>query len=244
LEMKPNKTVRIIEIVFSIIGAACALAAIGTFGSQMKFVKTAYRMNGVVVDNVASRNSDNDGNTYAPVVEYPGTDGAPQRFTAGVSSSPPSFELGERVAVLVSKDGTKRSIDSFGQLWFLPLFMGIFAVVFGGIGGGMMAYRIRKTNFARFVKEMGLMIESGDFRVEVNGSLTVNGRHPYYLECKALIDGAQRKFKSGSIWEDPSDRIEGRKIRIFYLANQPGKYHVDLDFLEEAAEPVSGGLKR
>ncbi|MEO6095601.1 MAG: DUF3592 domain-containing protein [Fibrobacteria bacterium] len=241
--MKPDKTIRIIEIVFSIIGAVCAMAAVGTFGTQAKFIKTAEQLTGVVVDNVASRNSKDDGYTYAPVVEYSGMDGTLHRFTAGVSSSPPSFEVGERVSVLVSKDGTKPSIDNFGQLWFLPLFLGGFAFVFGGIGGGMMTFRIKKRKFAKYLKAAGLTIETEDFVVKVNGSLTVNGRHPYYLECKGVLDGAARVFKSGSIWEDPTDRIEGRMIRIFYLPRMPWKYHVDLDFLDAASEMVPDLIK-
>jgi hypothetical protein len=146
--MKPDKTVRIIELAFWILGVLCALAALGTYGAQSRFVKSADRLTGVVVDNVASRNSDNDGYNYAPVVEYSGADGTPQRFTAGVSSSPPSFEVGERVGVLVSRDGRKRSIDSFAQLWLPPVSLGAFALVFGGIGYAMMVYRIRKRNFA------------------------------------------------------------------------------------------------
>src|SRR5689334_5499917 len=119
--MKPDKTVRIIETVFALLGAVCALAALGAYGAQSKFVKSAERLTGVVVDNEASRNSDNDGYTYAPVVEYSGKDGKPHRFTAGVSTYPPSFGVGERVNVLVSKDEKKRSIDSFGQLWLPPV---------------------------------------------------------------------------------------------------------------------------
>jgi len=146
--MKPDKTVRIIEIAFLILAAVCAMAAVGAYGRQSRFVKTADRLSGVVVDNVASRNSDNDGYNYAPVVEYSGADGTPQRFTAGVSSNPPSFQAGERVDILVSKDGTKRSIDSFAHLWLAPVAMGAFALAFGGIGCAMTAYRIRKRDSA------------------------------------------------------------------------------------------------
>ncbi len=141
--MKSNSALRIIEVVFQAVGMGLVIGAALGASSVRAFVKEADRMEGVVVDNIASRDSEGD-MTYRAVVEYRTPEGAPGRFNADVASNPPSFDLGERVKVLVSKDGTRRSIDGFVQIWFLPIFLGGFGAVFGGIGLAFPIVRKRK----------------------------------------------------------------------------------------------------
>jgi hypothetical protein len=149
------------------------------------------------------------------------------------AANPPSFEVGERVRVLVSKDGSRQSTDSFAQIGLLPISLGGFGVVFGGIGFAFPIVRRRKAEFARYVKSVGETVESSDVEVLINRHYAVNDRHPWYLRCKARVDGVEMVFKSGNIWEDPSTAVADRRIRIHYLRNDPEKHLVDIGFLDE-----------
>lgn len=141
--MRPKSALRILEVVFQAVGLGLVIGAAFSASGVRAFIREADRSEGVVVDNIPSRDSEGD-LTYRAVVEYRTPEGATGRFNAKVSSNPPSFGLGERVKVLVSKDGTRRSIDSFVQNWFLPMFLGGFGAVFGGIGLAFPIVRKRK----------------------------------------------------------------------------------------------------
>lgn len=230
--MKPMSALRIIEVVFQVFGTGCLIGAAVCAAKARTFVQEADRSEGVVVDNLASRDSDGD-LTYRAVVEYSQAGGGRGRFNADVASNPPSFEVGERVQILVSRDGSRQSIDSFGQIWFLPVFLAGFGAVFGGIGFAFPIARKRKAEFVRYVKHTGEAVETSDVEVRINRHFSVNDRNPWYLRCKAKVDGVETVFKSGNIWEDPSIAIADRKIRIHYLRQDPKKHWVDIGFLDE-----------
>ncbi|GEM_PF-1667050 len=229
--MKPKTLLRIIETVFLLTGVGCAVGAVVSVAQGMGFVKAADRFPGVVVDNEEYQGS--KGPVYNSVVEYGGKGWDRKRFVSRVGSNPPAYQVGDAVTILVSKDGRTRKLDGFMELWFTALILGIFGAAFGTPAAVMMVLRIRQGNFAKYVKEAGESVETGDFKIRINGSLSVNNRNPFYLECKAVIDGETRVCKSASIWEDPSEKVEGLKIRIYYLRNRPEKYLVDIGFLED-----------
>jgi hypothetical protein len=225
---------RYVTTIFQIIGT-CFLLATGYFGvATVEFLRASTPYPGVVVENEASPGS--DGMTYYAWVLYHGEDGAQRRLKSSVGSSPPAYDIGEQVSVRVAKDGSREQIDSFFENWFLPMFMAIFALSFGGVGFVPAIMRARKEKLLAYLKQLGHSVETEQVSVERNFSLKVNGRSPYYLLCKSKVDGAERDFKSGHIWFDPADAIAGKPIRIWYDPRNPGKYQVDLGFLEAKAD--------
>jgi len=98
-------------------------------------IATAATADGVVVDLIGSRDSDGD-TLYYPQVRFVTGAGAPVEFTGSVGSSPAAFDVGEHVTVFYDPaDPSDVRIDSFLQLWFGPLILGIFGTVFTLVGG-------------------------------------------------------------------------------------------------------------
>ena len=72
---------------------------------------------------------DEDGCTYAPVVEFNTRDGQSVKFTSTYYSSPPSYKVGEAVVAVYQIDNpSKAVIKGEGQL-----FHSIFMLVGGGV---------------------------------------------------------------------------------------------------------------
>ena len=70
--------------------------------------------------------SDDDGDSYAPVVEYT-VRGVDYRLT-GTYTNPPAYDVGDRVTVRYERANPENArLDSFVELWLFP-------VVFGGVG--------------------------------------------------------------------------------------------------------------
>jgi len=110
-------------------------------GSGYSFLHTraaisgAIPADGTVVDLIASTDSDGD-TMYYPRVRFRTGTGDVEEFVGGVGSKPAAFDVGEGVKVLYDPErpGDAR-IDTFFQLWFLPLLLGGMGIIFAGIGG-------------------------------------------------------------------------------------------------------------
>jgi hypothetical protein len=117
----------LVGLPFVYIGAGEAL-------DTRRVVERYVAVEGVVVDNRLGVAGDG-GQSYYPVVEFTtrdgGRDGARSvRFSDGIGSFPPDYEIGDRVAVLYDPDNPQDArIHSWKRLWFAPaLIMGIGAL--------------------------------------------------------------------------------------------------------------------
>jgi hypothetical protein len=103
---------------------------------------TGGHANGTVVD--MDESNDDDGTTYAPIVDYE-VDGQTFEMKSGSYSSPPAYHVGQKVKILYNlADPNQARIDNFWELWLLPIiFIGL-AVPFGVIFNGVMLFGLVK----------------------------------------------------------------------------------------------------
>lgn len=104
-----------------------AVAAIIAFKVD-HFVSAATQTTGVVIALAEKHDAKRDSITYAPVFTFATESGQTQSVTSSVATSPASYAVGDKVPVLYRPaDPADAKIDSFWQLWFLP-------VLFAGFG--------------------------------------------------------------------------------------------------------------
>jgi hypothetical protein len=91
--------------------------------------REGFSVGGVVVGLKESASTGTSGTTYAPVVRYE-VEGQTHTFTSSNSSNPPAYEIGERVVLLYDPaDPTRARIDSWWELWLMPLALGAGAII-------------------------------------------------------------------------------------------------------------------
>ena len=131
-----------------ILGTGFLVASIALTGNTLLFLRTSVTATGTVVSNVRVEQRDSDGQVsinFAPEFTFAGADGKAYTVTSATSSNPPEFAEGQAVRVLYDpmNPGTAR-IDSFLQLWFMPILFGAFGAVFGGIGYTWMYFVVKR----------------------------------------------------------------------------------------------------
>lgn len=104
------------------LGAVLLILAIVLVSGQVMFVSGATRTPGVVVGNRTV--PDDDGFSYAPVVEFVNGRGEKETYESHISTNPPAFRDGQEVTVRVSVDGRRKAINTFGQLWLSSVILG------------------------------------------------------------------------------------------------------------------------
>jgi hypothetical protein len=94
-----------------------------------RFVDSAARAEGTVTKLVESRNRDS-GTTFRPVFVFHDSKGAEHEIYSTMGSYPPSYKVGENVAVLYApEDPDNASLDGFFDLWLVPLIVGVLGAV-------------------------------------------------------------------------------------------------------------------
>lgn len=230
------KVIATVKYVFTAVGAAMLAGAFLLYQNTRTFVEDATRTEGTVVELVESRSSDST--TYRPVVDFTTSTGETIRFTSSSGSNPPSYSVGEKVALFYLADAPQQAkIDGYFSLWGAPTIVGGLGSVFFLIGAGVMLVPMLKRRRDDYLKKHGTPIETVFQRVELNEALSVNGRHPFRIvtQWQNPATSKMHVFESSNLWYDPTEYVKSDRIRVFIEKSNPTKYVVDLSFLPELA---------
>ena len=127
-----------------IVGAAFLLVAAGlTIHSGVLLIRGVH-VTGTVVKLIPS--TDSKGNVmYTPVFNYTARNGATYMAVTNFSSNPPDYAIGQSISVLYEPGHPESATpESFGALWFLPVFFGGFGICLIAAGWAFRAFlRVR-----------------------------------------------------------------------------------------------------
>lgn len=205
------------------------------------FLRIAASADGTVVALDESVSTDSDGRrsrTYRPVVEFAPASGAVRTFTSRTGSSPPAYDVGERVTVLYDpQDPDDARLKGTFSLWGLAIILGGIGVGFAGIGGGMIAVRGGRRRKEAELRLRGRRVQARFQSVERNTSLEVNGRNPWRILCQWQdpATGLLHVFKSQNLWFDPAPYVQVQELTVFVDPTNPKRYVVDVGFLPKLA---------
>lgn len=112
--------------------------AIKQYSNTKELISTGIKTTAEVIDLIEI--SGDDGYTYKPVFEYTDRTNTKIIFKSKVSSSPPSYKIGDNVNIIYSKDNDERKIVSFWGLYRWTIILLSIASPFFIIGGGYLLY--------------------------------------------------------------------------------------------------------
>lgn len=216
-------------IVFAVIGIPCLLLA-GYFTYTTIQQANSWQEEQGVITGFGNNN-------YPHVAFKHGNDTI--RFRANYYSS--DMRRGEAVTVYFPpNDPAQAEIKSFFTLWFLPLFLSVFGIVFGGIGVGGILRQKNKFDAKKelFDQQKGKKITVPISTVGRDNSYTVNGVSPFVIRAQWLEPSTNMMylFTSDYIWYDPSQFLANKKQVDVYVDEQNLKrYYMDTTFLPQSA---------
>ena len=144
-----------------------------------------------------------------------------------------SMRVGQPVNVYFEAQSPESIRTDYSDLPFFIL--RIIGVCFAGAAAlacvlGMLARSSRE----RLLRE-GTRITAHVEEIALNRTVTVNGRHPWRIVCRATdpTTGQERLFYSSNLYEDPTGRLHGDQVQV---AVDGRRYAVDLAGILEGAE--------
>lgn len=121
--------------IFLLVGLGMLGGAVYSLVTTWQFIGGAVAADGAVIALEERWDSDDGDYTYYPRVAFETEDHRQVEFTSDTGSRPASFDVGERVRVLFDPARPEAArIESFLQLWLLPLILGGLGTVFSGFG--------------------------------------------------------------------------------------------------------------
>lgn len=229
------KTLVWLPRIFAAIGLAMLLVSSWIWTRERNFEAGATRVTGTVVDMRYERDTDGGGH-YFPIVAFVTARGDSVSFRSRVGTSPPSHQVGETVTVLYDPANVQdASLSGFFSLYIGAFITGLFALIFGGIGGIWIYVQRRAAAIAEELRRTGRRIEATFSSVELRTNLKVNNRSPWRIVCQWQDPATQevQVYRSGNIWFDPTEYVK-ETVPVFVDRNNPQRYHVDLSFLPPA----------
>jgi hypothetical protein len=149
----------VLALIFTAVAVVLTALAVGFGLSAQRFAASADRTEGTVIRLQETGNK----GMRAPVIHYTVADQL-YEFQSSISRNPPSYAVGDKVTVIyhAERPGDGR-IDSFFELWFLPLLLGGLGLVFGCIGLGLLVARWRRP-FPPLPLRAGMPAQKGDLK--------------------------------------------------------------------------------
>ena len=226
------KNTSIVKYIFLTIGLIFLAGALYFYLSKQDFLKKANIAQGTVIELV--RKKTDKSTTYSPVILFTTKEGNEIKFTSSISSSPPSYNEGERVEVLYDpKNPKEASINSFASLWIGPLVLGVLGIVFFLIGFFIVWLDFSKYKKRKYLLNNGKRILTSFNQVQINYGSIVNGKSPFKIYSQWLNPQTNELyvFESDNIWFDPTDFIKNDVIKVMINPANPKEYVMDISFL-------------
>lgn len=218
--------------IFFIAGVCVFIWGIGWLISALKFKTTAVEVPGVIT-RIDSAYDDDGDEHYSVFVsyEYKG-----ERYEdVRINSYSSSMYEGKEISLYCDPD-KPRHIQAKSMLYFPPIFLMAFGLIFALVGGGFTISVIINSHKRKRLMEQGISIFATVEEVVYNTSTSVNGRHPFIIYCayRDEYKDVTYRFKSEDLWSDPSVVFPvGSTIEVRADANDYSKYYVNVEEMEK-----------
>ncbi|MBI5508352.1 MAG: DUF3592 domain-containing protein [Deltaproteobacteria bacterium] len=225
---------KVIGTVFGLAGVALIVPALVLAWNTQSFRSAASRAGGVVVAGDGSHEA-----SPRPVVRFSLPNGDEVQIVGDVRSTPPAYEVGEKVDVLYDPAAPRQArIDSILEMWFIPLLLGALGLVFAAIGLAFLLWLLYRSRQVAWLKANGRRLQAKIQQVTLDTRVRANRRHPYRIVGEWLDAGTNTVhiFESEMLWFDPSRYLTRETIDVLYDPANLRRYWVDTSFLPKVSE--------
>ncbi len=122
------------------IGLLLLLATAWSVWSTKTWLARTVEVEGVVIELVRMRDSDDKGYLFSPVVRFERADGRSHEFQSGLRTNPPAYYAGQTVTVVYDPRAPESAvIRGVLSLWLTSIILGFIATIFVAVGTAMIA---------------------------------------------------------------------------------------------------------
>ena len=216
---------KLVALPFIIAGIVFAVAGYFLYNNNQKFKSIAKETNATIIEI-------NSEDTRVKV-EFNADN---KKYTVELSEYSSSMKVGGSITVYYDPSNPENVRSTVGGT-ISYIFMGLGIVV--AVSG---LFVMIKTNlkYRRYmnVESSGIRKDAKIVSVDMDNTVNLNGKNPYYVTCQGLnpISGRDEYFRSTNIWIDARKIIEDNHIEILPIyidQNNSTNYTVDIKEIEK-----------
>ena len=115
--------------------------------------------------------------------------------------------------------------------WLPSVIMCGIGLIFLALGVSFLTTIRRRRETEQELKSRGDVVYADVTGVNLNYSVSINGRHPYVVEAsyRDPFSGTVHMFHSKNLRFDPTGYVQGKKVPIYSQGSDFGKYFMDVD---------------
>jgi len=220
--------------VFAAFGTILLIVGIVTVLNQQSFLRRAVAVPGDVVAMHYRAGPRNRGSYYLDV-RYTASDGITRVVTVQSASNPPNFKAGDRVPLFYDpRDPSHIQINTFTQLWILPLILGGLGLIFSGLGYTFLGRSFLHWRKVRWLLRNGQRIQATFVGMELNRRVSYNGAHPWKIlvRWENPLTGEVKDFTSDDLLPKPRTPRPDEPIDVYVDPRDDRRYTVDASSLK------------
>lgn len=216
--------------IFFVVGISLLIGGISVLGSTRRFLNRAEVIEGTISDIQVRHDSDGDEH-HTVYVRYT-FEG--KEYETGLSEYSSSMYIGKSVRLYVDP-GNPYSVKSKSMIYFLPIMLMGMGALFACVGLPFILSVLKKSFGRKLLLQNGNCVYATIVASDVNTHYSVNGRHPYYVDCQYRdpYSGMTYLYRSGHIWEDPYQFVGGQ-IPVYVDPKKPSRYYVAVEKLQKS----------
>lgn len=228
---KTKSVLRIVTLIFLIIGIGLTIGCIVTAISGSRFKESADEVTAIISHIESDRSSNNRNPVHRVYVDFTYNGQFYKDVKIGMYSS--TMYEGKEIKILCDPENPT-NIKAASESFVLCLILGIIGVSCIGVSGlitrSMSRDSKRRQKFLSSGKQLYATIE----QISIKTNCTVNGNHPYVIYCtyKDEYKDIIYRFKSENIWTNPNLILKpGDSIRVYVNPGDYSQYYVDTEEL-------------
>ena len=221
-------------ILFGGIGAIFVIVTIVLFIDNKSFERKADKVMGIITEIETYRDTDGDVEHEVYVAyQYDGED-----YESRINSYTSSMYEGGRIDLYIDPDNPYK-VRALGS-------MTLFYLIFGGVGSVffviglcfVLSYVMKKSKNDKLIKE-GRKLSATITGGEMCYNITINGRHPYKLECTYEDEFTKEKYLYSSEYVDfPPENYYGSRVNVYVDRNDMSHYFVDTNSMQMSGSAI------
>lgn len=213
----------LIGVMFFAFGVAFLIVPVISLASWNEFKKDAVPVTAEITDiNAYTRRSNRGKRRYREVIVEYIYNG--ENYSEKLDYYISGMKKGDELEILIDPDDPSKNRS---EPYLFSGIMAIFAVVFGGIGGGFLVYEIKRSKYVKKLIAENKYIYA-NYSNEEQANVTVNNvRYNQSVFVYEDVSGRKMMFKSEPHHPSSQPYIHGDSIKVYVdMENDPNKYYV------------------
>lgn len=224
----------LVGAIFMFVGIIFLGASVFIFRDSSEFFQEAISTEGTISDIYLEESEKSD--VHRVIVSYKADS---ELMSGRLNYYSSTMKIGDQLTLYYHPDNPSR-VRGGASMFLDWIFFGA-ALSTVALGSLLVGFSVRKKKLKKRLLESGMRLSAVITDVRLKQNESVNGRHPYVVDCEYRTpEGSVYVFSSGALWDRPADDVIDSVVYVYVDPKNYRKYYVDVSTIPSHSVYVMG----